>query len=342
MGVHSLTWLPVIAVALSGCGAPAMMPDAAPWWADAAVASGSAVAPAPGDYVPYIAGGYARVFEPPNRRYLNDHTLVRASDGTWHVYGITHDSNGEPQRERSFLHATAPALLGPWTPQDDALEADPALNEFFVWAPHVVETRPGRWTMFFCYGQREPEPNLDCMRRADSSDLRRWTRDRQTLSSERRPPGGRDAFLMRDGDRWLLYSVAVTEERHGQIVVSANRDLDDPQGWSPRQVVIEDPEPNYAWGNLESPFVVLYAGQYYLFVTRTSDGAHIDYARTAVFRSNDPTRFAWRQIADLRAHAAEIVPDQGRYFITSAGWTGYIGERNRGLSIAPLQWARVP
>ncbi|MFO0630289.1 MAG: hypothetical protein U0325_32335 [Polyangiales bacterium] len=185
--------------------------------------SREAAAPPPGDHVPSIAGGDARVFAPPDRRALNDHSLVRGTDGTWHVDGIAQDADGQPPHERSLRHAPAPSLLGPWAPQADAHEADPGRNPFFVGAPHVLETAPGRWTLFFCDGQREPESNLDCMRRADSRDLRRWTRVGRTLASARRPSGGCDAFLMREGDRWLRYAVAVTADRHGQIVVSARR-----------------------------------------------------------------------------------------------------------------------
>jgi hypothetical protein len=64
-----------------------------------------------------------------------------------------------------------------------------------------------------------------------------------------------------------------------------------------------------------------------------------DYVRTNVLCSTDPKHFAWRPIADLRAHAAEIVRDGERWSITTCGWTKSIGEMHRGLSFAPLEWA---
>lgn len=346
-GAARLAWLGCAPALLAmACGAPPPDPrgDASSAAVDASweLASADAAEPARGDYIPYLAGEYHRVFAPPGTRYLNDHTLFVDAAGTWHVIGITHESAGDPHAERAFLHATAPSLTGPWTSRADALEADPALNESAIWAPHVVETRPGRWSMFYCFIQIVPEGESTCMRRADSVDLVAWRRLERTSTREDRPPGGRDAFLLRDGARWLLYSVGVSASRHGQILVTETGDLDDPRGWSPLSVALEDPRPDLPWGSVESPFVVPYAGSFYLFVTRTADGSSTDYARTLVFRSADPLRFAWRPIAELRAHAAEVVTHEGRHYLTSGGWTSLIGEANRGLSVAPLRWAAAP
>lgn len=103
-------------------------------------------------------------------------------------------------------------------------------------------------------------------------------------------------------------------------------------------VALADPVAAFGWGNLESPMVVRRGEEFYLFVTRTSAAPH-DYARTMVFASTDPTRFAWEPVTELLAHAAEVIEDQGEWFVTSAGWTAQMGERWRGLSVAPLAWA---
>jgi len=149
-------------------------------------------------------------------------------------------------------------------------------------------------------------------------------------------------MVLRDGGRWILYSVGVGAGDRGQIVATTTADLDDPDGWSPLVAVLTDPVPSFAWGNLESPFVVRRGAWFYLFTTRTADNA-IDYVRTVVFRSRDPLAFAWDPITELRAHAAEVVRDgDGSWHLTSGGWTSYVGEDNRGLLIAPLAWAPVP
>lgn len=271
---------------------------------------------------PFPSGGFTRVFEPAGTRYLNDHTLVRGPDGVWHVYGITHTSMGNPQAERSFLHATARALTGPWREEPDALMS--MGDEEAIWAPHVTEVSPGRWVMYYF-----SNAGSGSLRRADSTDLHTWTRS--PLGAR----GGRDPFLFRDGARWLLYSVGVSPSANGRIVVSESRDL---ATWSEPAVVTEDPLPSFGWGNLESPFVVLRRGVYYLFLTRTSESL-TDYARTVALTSTDPLRFAWRPVSEFTAHAAEVVEEGGRTWLTSGGWTGYVGDRWRGLSLAPLSWA---
>ena len=272
--------------------------------------------------IPLLVSGYSRVFAPRGTRYLNDHTLVRGHDGTWHVFGITHTSAGSPQDERTFLHATASDLMGPWREEPDALAS--MGDEMAIWAPHVVEVSDGHWVMYYF-----PNAPDGLIRRADSSDLYHWTRT--SFSA----PGGRDPYLVKHGDVWRLYSVGVGPSSHGRILVSESSDL---MRWSPPVTVLEDPVPGFAWGNLESPFVISRGGLYYLFVTRTSE-AHVDYARTVSFVSRDPRRFGWDPIAEYPAHAAEIVNDGRSDWMTSGGWTGYVGERWRGLSIARLAWA---
>ncbi len=289
------------------------------------------------DRAPYIAGDYVRVFVPSGTRYVNDHTVVMGPDGSWHVFGITDASDGSPDDERAFLHATAPSLLGPWTEHPDALVADAASGEEVLWAPFVLERSPGRWSMFY-YADRLGADPMRGSRRADSSDLWHWTRV-PAGSPGGRAPGGRDPFVLRDGSRFLLYSVGVGGASQGEILVSEGRDPELAR-WSPAVPALTDPDPADASprGNVQSPYVVKYAGAYYLFVTRKS-ASPIDYARTSVFCSEDPLRFAWQPVADLRAHAAELIVDRGRWFITSAGWTKAIGDAHRGLSIAPLGWA---
>ena len=289
-------------------------------------------------HVPYIAGDYYRTYVPSGSRYVNDHTLVIGPDGAWHVYGITNDSPGDPEAEHQFLHATAPTLFGPWTEQPDALVSDARMNEKVLWAPYVVEREPGRWTLLY-YADLIDEDPIRGVRLAESTDLWHWQRVAATALPSARPPGGRDPFALPVADHWLLYSVGVDATSHGQILLAESRDgtFD---AWSPATPVLTDPAAAAPWrrGNLQSPFVVVYDKQFYLFVTRKSPSP-IDYVRTNVFCSDDPRHFDWQPIAELRAHAAEVVVDHGRYFITSAGWTKMIREEHRGLSIAPLGWA---
>jgi arabinan endo-1,5-alpha-L-arabinosidase len=291
------------------------------------------------DYVPYVSGAFSVVYTPPGSSYLNDHTLARGPDGTWHLYGTTNASQAAPGKEDDLLHAVAPSLLGPWTSRDPILRLRTDLHEAVLWAPYVFEQHPGAWVMLYWGGWNSPNPadGSRGLRRARSADLSTWERLERSTDPADYLPGGRDPFVLRVNGSFLLYSVSVDAQLHGQIVVSISDDLLG-KAWSEPSPVLTDPVASFDWGNLESPCVVPYGGQYYLFVTRSGRGP-IDYVRTNVFRSRDPTHFTWQPIADLRAHAAEIIFDAGRYYITSSGWTSAVGEENRGLSIAPLQWA---
>jgi arabinan endo-1,5-alpha-L-arabinosidase len=317
----------VAVLCLAGCGAPpgdcadgGSCADAGASSSDAPVAL--ADVPRTQRWVPYVDGSFARVFRPAGTRYLNDHTLARGPDGRWHLYGITHPSTGMPQAERSLLHATAPALAGPWREEPDVLMAMGA--EQVLWAPYVLAVEPGRWAMYFWAGTPDQRTQ-----RADSVDLTSWTRD------PRSAPGGRDPFVLRVGARWYLYSVGVSAAMHGTILVTSSDDL---EHWTTPTTALEDPELILGWGNLESPTVVERDDGFYLFLTRTSE-ANVDYARTVVFHSADPQRFAWAPVTEMLTHAAEVFEADGQWYITAAGWTSMLGDRWRGLSIARLGWA---
>lgn len=307
-------------IILAGCG---IVPAGG---LDASVA---AQAPRPSRWIPYIDGAFERVFRPAGTRYLNDHSLIRGDDGQWHLYGISHDSTGMPHAERSLLHATAMSLSGPWSEEPDVLMTMGA--EQVLWAPFVFPIEDGRWVMYFWAGTPDNRTQ-----RAESTDLVRWTRDPRSV------PGGRDPFVLRVGSEWLFYSVGVSEPvgalAYGQIMVTRSADL---ERWSTPSVVLQDPSLSFGWGNLESPTIAVREDGYYLFITRTSE-APIDYARTMVFHSTDPTRFEWAPVTEMLTHAAEVLDVDGQSYITAAGWTSMLGAPWRGLSIAKLGWARRP
>ena len=54
--------------------------------------------------IPYIYGDWKVLFKPQkNGNYVNDHSIVKGSDGKWHLYGIT-SMNGHSYEERYFVH----------------------------------------------------------------------------------------------------------------------------------------------------------------------------------------------------------------------------------------------
>jgi arabinan endo-1,5-alpha-L-arabinosidase len=196
--------------------------------------------------------------------------------------------------------------------------------------------------MFYYSDLLQPGSLTAGVRQAESLDLWHWRRMAASSDHASRPPGGRDPFALRNGARWLLFSVGVEADLRGQILCSESLDPT-LRTWSPAVPVVTEPAAaNPSWrSDLQSPCVVRYDTQYYLFVTRRSSSP-LDYVRTDVLCSSDPRHFDWRPITELRAHAAEVVMQDGRYFITSAGWPRAIGEEHRGLSVAPLGWASNP
>src|SRR5581483_8425512 len=171
--------------------------------------------------VPTVASGpFTRIYDPsvgePAPWYINDHSIIRGADGTWHLFGITHAEPADPNDEINFAHATAPSLHGPWTKQPFALTVDPAYGETHLWAPYVMRAY-GRYYMFYAGGG--PDPTSTEINVATSPDLYHWTRW----------PGGplfrdgfeaRDPMVLRVGHVWVLYYCATDDPAGGQHVVA--------------------------------------------------------------------------------------------------------------------------
>lgn len=273
----------------------------------------------------------SRSGEPP--AYLNDHTLVRAADGTWHLFGIvgTRARPGESPdsgREHAFAHATAPHPTGPWTRHDDALVLDPGYHsERHLWAPHVVAV-DGRYLMFFTGGGTDADGG-SAISLATSTDLFTWTRD--PGGPLFRGPAARDPMLLRVADRWFLYYTDVA--RRGGAHVVAYRTSTDLRRWSAPATAFVDATTEVENVSVtESPYVVERDGWFYLFV-----GPRNGYVGTDVLRSTDPSSFSldgW--VGHLPLHAAEVVRHDDEWWATGAGWF------QRGLHVAPLEWRHDP
>ncbi|MCH6162004.1 family 43 glycosylhydrolase [Streptomyces marispadix] len=280
------------------------------------------------------AGDFLHVYDPAQpggpAEYINDHCLIRANDGTWHLFGITGDMAPPGQgpdsgAEHDFAHATAPSLTGPWTRQEHALHVDPDYyGEEHLWAPHVVE-HDGKYHMFYAAGGAEGAAvNL-----ATSTDLKTWTR----LPSGPLFRGivARDPFVVRVGERWVMYYCELAG-RGGNHIVAA-RTSTDLTRWSEPFTVFTDPATEADSGPVtESPYVVRREGWWYLFI-----GPRGGYEGTDVYASTDPMRFTPDGYAGhLPAHAPEVISDGGREWATNCGWFEH------GVHLAPLNWRTAP
>lgn len=273
------------------------------------------------------AGTFTRIYDPsvgePEQWYVNDHTIVRGDDGTWHLFGITHAEPAAPEDEDNLAHATAPDLHGPWTKQPYALSTDPSVGETHLWAPYVLR-HAGLWYMFYSSGGPSESSHLSL---ATSPDLWTWTRvGTGILFTDGYDT--RDPFVLRVGGRWVLYYTATSTPAGGNHVV-AYRTSTDLVHWGDRHVAYTDPSTGTYGGPTESPYVVHHGGRWYLFT-----GPRPDYVGTDVFVSDDPLHF---DVADtvghIASHAAEVVRDtDGSWWVTHAGW------EQGGVYLAPLYW----
>lgn len=274
------------------------------------------------------AGKFRNVYSPTigesEQWYINDHCFIH--DGRlWHMFGITREEPAAPIEEKNFAHATAKSLMQmPWEKQPFALTADPKWNEVHLWAPHVIK-HDGLYYMYYCAGDKDNSRYK--IHLAISSDLKSWKRH------PKNPMvvdgfDARDPFVMRVGDKWVMYYTANIEPSGGNHVV-AYRLSDDLVIWGERHIAYIDPAKGTYGGPTESPFVVKRGEWYYLFI-----GPRPNYDGTDVFRSRDP--FHWEienLVGHIDAHAAEVIQDlDGKWYISRAGWG------RGGLYLAPLIW----
>ena len=279
---------------------------------------------------PVISSEWRILFRPAkNGNYVNDHTIVKGADGKLHLYGIT-SFEGIPARERYFVHGVGERL------ETEFLEVGRSIDRgTLAWAPCVIN-KGENYYMF--YG---PSPTS----LAVSFDMYEWFGANVVLKDEPMFGAHRDHFVLKNSDdNYLMYIVGVYN-RKGAVSCFSSSDL---LNWQFRGYALTsgDKAPlKPAWGAFESPFVVIKDGQYYLFVTYTN-GSPETYNDTFVFCSKDPTCFGEYNggvdgaipITRLKAHAAEILEQDGQYYITTCGWRGKPVPHEGAVSIANIEW----
>ncbi|HEX6240699.1 MAG TPA: family 43 glycosylhydrolase [Polyangiales bacterium] len=307
---------------------PSVVPDAA---VDAAAGADPGAQPC-GMRIPQ-AGPFVRIHDPSVDEltpwYINDHSIVLGPDQRWHLFGITDAEPAlSPKDEVEFAHASSAQLTAPmWTKHDAAMRADESMGEKLLWAPHVI-VHDGLYYMFYTAGGDEGSAYQ--MRLATSPDLLSWLRDPGPLFVDGFE--ARDPFVMRVGDRWVMYYTATDDPAGGHHVV-AYRTSADLRSWSERAIAYRDVSMGTGAGPTESPFVVARDEGFYLFI-----GPREDYVSTTVYFSADPLAFQDPPITQIEAHAPEVVRDlDGRAYISRAGWG------QGGVDLAPLTWkCRAP
>jgi beta-fructofuranosidase len=287
--------------------------------------------------IPAIASEWRLLFKPETfGRYVNDHSLIRHTDGLWHLFGITshaHEGDDYAELERYFVHA-AGALWGGEPMQEIGKACD---NGVRAWAPGVIRHGP---RYFMHYG---PSP----MRMATSFELGHWMEQTPALTGAPLDSCHRDSMVFKvEDNRWLMYITGIDDAMYGVVSVLESHNLVD---WTFIRHALRtsgNAPYNPPWGATESPYVVKIEELYYLFITYT-DCKRDTYHNTLVFTSEDPTDFgnytgdneAELVAARLHAHAPEIIQDtDGQWYITTCGWRGYDTPVEGGVAIAKLQW----
>lgn len=268
--------------------------------------------------------------------YINDHTIIRARDGQWHLFGITQlSAEHSPEKERYFAHARGSSLFGdtPWEEHgpvcDDGTRA---------WAPGVI-AHGTRYYMY--YG---PSPT----KLAVSRDLFHWMGEIPSFSGAPLEACHRDHMIFQlEESTWLLYASGIDEDGLGAISVFVSHDL---VHWHFVRFALRtagETALRASWGATESPFVFHHEGAYYLSITYT-DCQRKNYQDTLLFRSSNPYDFGILNadesdksvVQRLHAHAPEYLYDEEErgWFVTTCGWPGFGIPHEGCVSIARLEW----
>ena len=285
--------------------------------------------------IPYIKSDWRVLLKPQKHgKYVNDHSIIKAHDGKYHLFGITSFEGGAPN-ERYFVHGITPSL---------SIEMEEHENRAIdrgtlAWAPCVIRTEGDYYYMF--YG---PSPTSLSV----SFDLFEWYNHTVTLNNEPLVSAHRDHFILKlENDSYLMYVVGTKDKKSCvSLFSSANLIEWDFVGYALTSG--ENAPLNPPWGAMESPYVIKKDGLYYLFLTYTDCNVE-NYHNTLVFVSSDPKSFGEYNggsggavpVTTLFAHAPEIIEENGKYYITTCGWLNCKTPHEGCVSIAELDFKEL-
>lgn len=266
---------------------------------------------------------------------VNDHAIIKAEDGKWHIIGITHPeilteplNEGIHHGEWASFHALSYATdlkntleenhyddLSKILPPKDR-PGEIKENQ----APYIIK-KEGLYIMVYGHSP---------IRYATSPNLYDWTPMGNLFDFEMK--GARDPHIFYHNDTYYL----VLCKSHA-VAMCTSKDL---KNWTnPKDIFTSesfDPE---------SPSIVFYEGSFYMFICSWDgkwDKKEIVGAyqhKTYVLKSDDIYDFGKdteKSVATLNAHAPEVFQDEdGQWYISSAEWP------RRGVSIDKLDWTKI-
>jgi len=271
---------------------------------------------------------------------VNDHSFILDGD-TWHLFHIWLD----PAGDNLIGHATSPDLLR-WERQPDVLPKDPPPS----WeaakggsAPYVFAWE-GRYYLFYSryllISDTDPYPDQQQIGLAVSDDLFIWQKHpgnpvfhpapafspwEDERANQFRPKACRDPHVMRVGDRFVLYYVAMM--RRLGVAQVGHALSDDLLRWEDRGPVATSPVVSEGQRMNESPCVVQHNGRWHLFFM------HGLGMRWGI--SDTPFDFPATALG-YHAHASEVFNWGDEWFMSHCG-AGY-----GGLGLARLDMGVRP
>lgn len=283
--------------------------------------------------IPYIASEWTILIKPKKfGNYVNDHTIVMGADGKWHLYGIT-SFEADACNERYFLHGVGDSLDCEFEEVGKTID-----RGTLAWAPCVIE-KDGYYYMY--YG---PSPT----QMAVSFDMYEWFNHTVMLKDEPLMVAHRDHFVLKVSDGEYLMYVVGTKDKKAVVSLFSSNDMINWQfkGYALTSGDFAPLSPG--WGAMESPYVIKKDDKYYLFITYTDCNTE-NYNDTLVFVSDDPSSFGEYNggnggaipVAKLYVHAPEILESNGKYYITTCGWTGMPTPHDGCVSVANLEWKEI-
>ncbi len=256
----------------------------------------------------------------------NDHTFIKGPDNRWHCFGITKPDNYTTDEihegEGLCFHAIAP----------NGEFKDVLISESWLDQPKFSTSGSG-WAP---YGLRTGDVySLVSSNKghAQSKDLFNWIDKGDLLIKGK----GRDPNVIYFNKTYYYIRCNDTT-----IDMVTSKDF---INWTDPITIFNAPNPGW---HLESPSLLRHNGTFYLFwclwdssgkapklpsLYDDHDADSFDY-RTYVYTSDDPTNFHNKKpIAELKAHAPEIIKDEnGDFYISSADYP------QRGINVARLIW----
>ena len=248
---------------------------------------------------------------------VNDHCHICDEVGRWHLFGITHPlttAKNIHEGELQLFHAVADSPLGPYRDLGTVLPPSARLGELpEIHSPAIIRTNEA---YYMIYGPHH-------FRMAKSDNLTDW----ETLGTvfEEIKQDARDPqILFYEGVYLLSYCMG------NDVYYRTSTDL---FTWSER-ILLLALKPGIS---PESPFLCVRDGQFYLFVCLWDgkwDQQTVSQAYqgvTQVYKVPELRQFYEADlIAEIAAHAPELLEYDGQYWLTSAEYP------QRGVNIARL------